>query len=70
MKSFVILAKSYGAKTMMDDSQPLGATLGGDVSGLILSHLSTQSARNAAETEAIGRAYDKHVFRERKKMRD
>jgi hypothetical protein len=52
---------------MTDDSQPLGATPGGDISGLILGHLSTLDARNAAETEAISRAYDKHVFRARRK---
>jgi len=52
---------------MTDDSQPLGATPGGDISGLILGRLSTLDARNAAETEAISRAYDKHVFRARRK---
>ncbi|MDH5426891.1 MAG: mobile mystery protein B [Nitrospirota bacterium] len=66
----MILAKSYGAKTMADDSQPLGATPGGDVSGLILGHLSTPAARNAAEAEAIDRAYVKHVFRGRRKKRE
>ena len=65
----MILAKSYGAKTMMDDTRPIGATPGGDISGLILVHLSTPDARNAAETEAISRAYDKHVFRARRKKR-
>jgi len=59
--------KSYGAQTMTDDSQPIGATPGGDASGLILGHLSTPAARNAAEAEAISRAYDKHVFRARRK---
>ena len=54
---------------MTDDSQPLGATPGGDISGLILGHLSTPAARNAAETEAISRAYDTHVFRARRKKR-
>jgi len=52
---------------MTDDSQPIGATPGGDASGLILGHLSTPAARNAAEAEAISRAYDKHVFRARRK---
>lgn len=59
--------KSYGEKTMTDDTRPIGATPGGDISGLILGHLSTLDARNAAETEAISRAYDKHVFRARRK---
>jgi Fic-DOC domain mobile mystery protein B len=65
----VILAKNYGAKIMTDDTRPIGATPGGDISGLILGHLSTPDARNAAETEAISRAYDTHVFRARRKKR-
>jgi Fic-DOC domain mobile mystery protein B len=52
---------------MTDNTRPIGATPGGDVSGLILGHLSTPTARNAAEAEAISRAYDKHVFRARRK---
>ncbi len=63
----MIPANDYGAKTMTDDTQPVGATPGGDTSGLLLQHLSTTAARNAAETEAISRAYDKHVFRARRK---
>lgn len=63
----MIPANDYGAKTMTDDTQPVGATPGGDTSGLLLHHLSTTAARNAAETEAISRAYDKHVFRARRK---
>ena len=51
----------------MDETQPIGATPGGDTSGLLLEHLSTTTARNAAETEAISRAYDKYVFRARRK---
>lgn len=51
----------------MDDTQPVGATPGGDISGFLLPYLSTTAARNAAETEAISRAYDKHVFRARRK---
>lgn len=54
---------------MTDDSQPLGATPGGDISGLILGHLLTPAARNAAETEAIDRAYAKYVFRAHRKKR-
>jgi Fic-DOC domain mobile mystery protein B len=54
---------------MADDTRPIGATSGGDISGLILGHLSTPAARNAAETETISRAYDKHVFRARRKKR-
>lgn len=52
---------------MTDDSRPIGATPGGDTSGLILEHLSTQTSRNAAEAEAISRAYDTYVFRARRK---
>ena len=62
--------KSYGEKTMTDDTRPIGATPGGDISGLILEHLSTPDARNAAEAEAISRAYDKYVFRARRKKRE
>ena len=69
MKSCVILGKSYGAKIMTDDSHPLGATPGSDISGLILGHLSTPAARNAAEAEAIDRAYVTHVYRARRKKR-
>jgi len=52
---------------MTDETQPIGATPGGDTSGLLLEHLSTPTARNAAEAEAISRAYDKYVFRARRK---
>ena len=55
---------------MTDDTRPIGATPGGDISGLILGHLSTSAARNAAETEAIDRAYAKHVFRAHRKKRE
>ena len=54
----------------MSDTQPIGATPGGDTSGLILVHLTTSVARNAAEAEAISRAYDKHIFRARRKNRE
>lgn len=63
----MIPANGYGTKTMMDKTQPVGATPGGDTSGLLLDHLSTPAARNAVEAEAISRAYDKHVFRARRK---
>lgn len=55
---------------MTDDTQPIGATPGGDISGLLLGRLSTPAARNAAEAEAISRAYDKHVFRARRKKQE
>ena len=69
MKYWVIPEKDYGSKTMIDETKPVGATPGADTSGLILVHLSTPAARNAAETEAISWAYDKHVFRARRKTR-
>lgn len=65
----MILENVYGVKTMIDGTKPIGATPGGDTSGLILVHLSTPAKRNAAEAEAISRAYDKHVFRARRKKR-
>lgn len=52
---------------MPDDSHPLGATPGDDLSGLRLSHLTTRAARNVAETEAISHAYDTYIFRARRK---
>lgn len=55
---------------MTDDTQPLGATPGGDTSGLLLAHLATTADRNAAETEAISQAYDKYVFRARRKKQN
>lgn len=70
MKSSAIPENVCGVKTMTDETKPVGATPGGDTSGLILVHLSTTAARNAAETEAISRAYDKHVFRARRKKRE
>lgn len=51
----------------MDETRPMDATLGGDTSGLLLQRLSTPAARNAAEAEIISRAYDKYVFRGRRK---
>ena len=69
MKYCMIPASDYGDKITMDDTTPMGATSGGDISGLRLGHLSTKADRDAAETEAISRAYDKHVFRARRKKR-
>ena len=54
---------------MSNDTQPVDATPGDDLSGLLASNLTTRTARNAAETDAIGRAYDKHIFRARGKKR-
>lgn len=52
---------------MSDETHPIGVTPGDDISGLLASNLVTRTARNAAETEAISRAYDKHIFRARSK---
>ncbi len=51
----------------MNDSRPIAATPRVDTSNLILEHLTTASTRNAAEAEAMSRAYDKYVFRARRK---
>ena len=55
---------------MTDTTEPLGATPGQDISGLLLHNQSTRDEINAAETEAIDRASTKHVHRARKKSRD
>lgn len=52
---------------MNDKSKMPGETAGEDISDLLLRHLTTRDAKNAVELEAIGRTYDKHVFRGRKK---
>lgn len=55
---------------MTDSTEPLGATPGQDISGLLLHHQSSRDEINAAETEAIDQASTKHVHRARKKSRD
>lgn len=52
---------------MSGETEMPDATAGEDISDLLLRHLATRDARNAVESERIGRAYDKHVFRGRKK---
>jgi len=52
---------------MSDKTKTLGATPGDDTSGLIQTHLTDRRARNAAELDAISRAYDKHIYRARRK---
>ena len=54
---------------MPDETEPVGATPGDDISGLILTNLTTRSERNAAELEAITQGYNKHIFRARAKTR-
>lgn len=46
-----------------------GATPGDDESGLIPGSPTDRLARNAVELEAIANAYDKHLFRARRKKR-
>lgn len=54
---------------MDDETEPVGATPGDDLSGLRIASLTTKAARNVAETESISRAYDRYVFRARRKKR-
>lgn len=52
---------------MNDETKIPDETAGEDISDLLLRHLTTRESRNTVELETIGRAYDKHVFRGRKK---
>lgn len=52
---------------MNDEIKMPDETAGEDISDLLLRHLTTRESRNAVELETIGWAYDKHVFRGRKK---
>jgi len=61
------VVKSYGTRKMNDDTHGTGATPGDDESDLILDSLTTREMRNAAELEAIARAYGTHIFRARRK---
>ncbi|MGB0911459.1 MAG: mobile mystery protein B [Nitrospirales bacterium] len=51
----------------MSNTQIIETKSAEDTSGLILTHLTSSSARNAVEAESISRAYDKHIFRARRK---
>lgn len=55
---------------MDDETRPVGATPGDDLSGLLIANLTTKAARNAAEAENISRTYDRYIFRARKKKRE
>jgi Fic-DOC domain mobile mystery protein B len=70
MKFSGIRTNACGATRVNDATQPKDATPGEDTSGLILTHLTSRGARNAAELDSISRAYDKHIHRARKKRRD
>ena len=52
---------------MSSEDHTEGATAGEDISGLLEESLIDRRDRDAAELESISRAYDKHVFRARKK---
>lgn len=54
-------------KTNDDQTSPSGATPGQDLSGLIDLALGDERARNAAELQSILDAYDKYVYKLRKK---
>lgn len=53
--------------TIADETQLDGETAGDDTSGLILTHLTTRTERNAAEAHIISLAYDKYIFEARRK---
>ncbi len=52
---------------MNDKTKMRDETAGEDISDLLMRHLATRESRKAVELEAIAQAYDKHVFRGRKK---
>ncbi len=52
---------------MSDQTKIPGATPGDDASGLIQRQLTDRASRNAAELDAISRAYNKHIYRARRK---
>jgi len=52
---------------MSDKTNIPGATPGDDASGLIQRQLTDRAARNAAELDTISRAYNKHIYRARRK---
>lgn len=51
----------------MTDDETAGATPGEDTSGLLQPQLTSKAARDAAELEAISEAYEKYIFRPRRK---
>ena len=51
----------------MAQDETTGATPGDDTEGLIQTRLTTKAARDAAELEAIDEAYDKYIYRRRRK---
>lgn len=67
MKFLRIGATGYGINPVDDETKPTGATPGEDLSGLLRSNLTEKRDRDAAELQSIAQAYDRHVFRARKK---
>lgn len=54
---------------MKDETEPAGATPSDDTKGLILTHITTRSERNAVEADAISLTYNKYIFEARRKKR-
>ena len=52
---------------MSDENETSGATPGDDTSGLLQTHLTNRRARDVAELEAIDLAYEKYIFKARRK---
>jgi Fic-DOC domain mobile mystery protein B len=52
---------------MPDEREPAGETPGDDICGLLQPHLTDRRARDAAELEAIDLAYEKYIYRRRRK---
>ncbi len=71
MRSSMTDMRDYGINPMKNDkTYTQGATTGEDVSGLIQTDLVIRSHRDAAELEAITHAYNKHIYRARRKNQD
>lgn len=57
----------YGRSPVNDKTNPSGAIPGEDLSGLLRSNLADKRERDAAELQSIAQAYDRHIFRARRK---
>lgn len=51
----------------MTDDETAAATPGDDTSGLLQPQLTSKAARDAAELEAVSEAYEKYIYRPRRK---
>ena len=65
----LIEASDCGKTKMTDKTKPSCETAGNDTSGLLLTQLTTQRARDAAELETIANAYDKYIFKNQNKVK-